>query len=136
MKVKMPKTETFNARNLTGEKETICRRTVVALHKGELRNAVAVRWHTGRSQSASTVYCSVWIHAANGQSVSGHGRAGGCGYHKESAAFEAALDSAGVGLLTDDGRVAHIGGRGELAIREALEAITRAAGYRGKMIIV
>jgi len=136
MKAKLPKNDIRNAKNLAHDKETVRQDAVITLYKGELREAATVHWYMGRSRSASRVYCSVWIYTTNGQLCTGHGHADGYGYHKESAAFAAALDSAGVGLLTDDGKRAHIGGAGDTAIRKALEAITRAAGYRGKMIIV
>lgn len=52
----------------------------------------------GRSRNASTVYASIWVHA-NGHYLAGHGNAGGYGYHKESAAFQDAITSAGIQLV-------------------------------------
>ena len=52
------------------------------------------------------------------------------GYHKDSAALSAALDSAGITLSED------IAGRGDGPMREALTAIVRATGCRGKVLIV
>jgi hypothetical protein len=85
----------------------------------------------GRSPSSSVVYCSVWVNSAN-YSSSGKGSAGGGGYHKESAALQAALTSAGIELRGDpykikagdfEGRPCSIGGCGEDAMRKAPYAI-------------
>ena len=52
---------------------------------------------------------------------SGHGKAGGYGYHKESAALQEAIESAGIKLRSP------IDGAGDSAVRGAMEAINRAA---------
>ena len=76
----------------------------------------------------ATCYACVWVHGSsapkNPVSTSGGGKAGGYGYHKASAALEAALDDAGV-VLSEA-----IGGRGESAMTDALAAMARALGYR------
>jgi len=56
--------------------------------------------------------------------ISGGGKAGGCGYHKPSAALAAAIDDAGIALAES------IGGVGDDAMRDALCAIARALGYK------
>lgn len=118
-----------NGRNHADKKETVRELNVVALHKGELCNAITARWYMGRSNSSSTVYCSIWC---KGKDVycAGNGSATGWGYHKESSALASAVCSAGIELDKS------IDGVGDSAIRDALEAITSALGYRGKTIIV
>ena len=128
MKAKLTK-EFDNGRNYGGEKETISNYNVVVVYKGEIKEPVTCRCYMGRSRQASTVYASVWI-SKTGFYTSGRGSAGGYGYHKESAAIGDALRSAGVELDQD------IDGRGELAIEEALIAVVRALGYKGKVKVI
>lgn len=73
-------------------------------------------------------YCVVWIHgdASHGY---GMGKAGGYGYHKESAALADALRDAGVTLDS------HIDGRGDRAMSEAVEAVARAVTGKRKFIV-
>jgi len=129
MKAALPLVQTSNAKNLGREKETVRRDVVVALSKGELTDTIDARWYMGRSSQASVVYCSIWVKGKN-QYFSGHGNASGYGYHKESAAFQAALDSAGIELSKS------VAGVGDSAISNAYRAVARALGYRGKLIIV
>lgn len=77
----------------------------------------------------TTLYACVWINSPtrkNKQSfyLTGGGKAGGCGYHKASAAFEAAFNDAGITF--DEG----VSGVGENAMREALAAVAVAMGYK------
>jgi hypothetical protein len=77
----------------------------------------------------STAYACIWISdKARGKReavyISGGGKAGGCGYHKASAALAAAIDDAGVVLSQS------ISGVGDSAMREALGAIAKSLGYR------
>lgn len=77
----------------------------------------------------STVYACVWINSSTyknrkGVYLSGGGKAGGYGYHRASAALQAALDDAGI-VLTEA-----IDGRGESAMFDALAATAKALGYR------
>lgn len=82
------------------------------------------RFYMGRSSRSSVVYCNVWIRTRDGiRYFHGSGSASGYGYHKESAAFQAALDSAGVSLS------ANCDGCGTSAMRVAAEAVARACGY-------
>ncbi len=129
MKAKLPSTNTTEARNLGNTKEVIRTDNVVALHNGQLITPILIRWYMGRSSNASTVYCSIWVHG-KGRSFSGHGKASGCGYHKESTALDNAIRSAGIELSTS------INGVGDSAIGEAERAIVVALGYRGKIVIV
>jgi hypothetical protein len=144
MKAKFTVRECSNAKNLAGDKEVVNEKKLVVTYKGEILTPVDVRWYMGRSSQASTVYCSVWVHGA-GVSVSGRGQAGGYGYHKESSAFASALSSAGIELYgnpygyahpAEDKSRAHIGGCGDRSVDEAVLALGRALGYRGKMKIV
>lgn len=151
-----------NAFNHSGRKELISTYSVLGKINGETREIVIARAYMGRSANASTVYASLWVHAG-ALSTSGKGSAGGYGYHKESAAFQDAITSAGIELYGDVYGVsrwchetkrekspaeirkeerasfkkrAYIGGVGDSAIRKAFEAIARAAGAKGKLIIV
>lgn len=77
----------------------------------------------------TVAYCCVWIHGEPYHG-SGAGKAGGGGYHKESAALSAALRDAGVVLAES------IGGRGDSAMVEALEAVARAVSGKRKFFVV
>lgn len=151
-----------NGRNYSSEKELVGAYTVLGKINGEMREIVTARAYMGRSRSASTVYASIWVHV--GECPSGHGSAGGYGYHKESAAFQDAISSAGIELYGSvygepdrwnyaekreysekeraamkraaDKKRACISGVGESAMRAAFEAIARAAGAKGKLIFV
>jgi len=118
-----------NGRNHADKKETVRTLKLVAYSKGELHNPITIRWYMGRSNSASTVYCSIWCHNKH-VDCAGNGSASGWGYHKESAALGYAIQNAGIKLDKS------IDGVGDSAIREAVEAIAKMMGYRGKMIIV
>lgn len=137
-----------SARNMSGEKETVSR--IVLVDKKSEREIVDCRVYMSASRNASTVYASIWVHSikpgkypADWQyaCTTGRGQAGGYGYHKESAAIEDAIRSAGIELYgspyarqDDDVKAlmkkrAHIGGCGEQSVRAALLAIAYAAGY-------
>ena len=93
-----------------------------------LKEVIKARCYMGRSASASTVYASIWINAS-GIYTSGKGKAGGYGYHKESAAIAEAIESAGISLDKD------ISGVGDDAIYVALKAIARALGFSNVLIV-
>ena len=94
------KSENQNAVNYGGKKETVRELDVVGKIDGNLRAIVTARFYMGRSSSASTVYCALWVHG-KGIYTSGKGQAGGYGYHKESAALSEAIKSAGIELFGD-----------------------------------
>ena len=114
-----------NAINYGDKKELIKTFNVVT---DGLKEVITVRCYMGRSANASTVYASVWINTSEVH-TSGKGKAGGYGYHKESAAIAAAIESAGISLDTD------ISGVGDGAIKEALSAIANALGFERVLIV-
>ena len=113
-------------------KEMVCCYNVVVAAKARLINAVTARLYMGRSKNASVVYACLWIRSQD-YYCSGKGQAGGGGYDKRSAAVAEAINSAGVTLFDDndnDNRVY------EGNIEESLEAIVRALGYKGKLLLI
>ena len=125
----MPQIRTSNARNYWGDKELTNSAVLVVLDGEELREVVSVRWWMARrSDGMSPVHCSVWINGRESREAAGYGKASGCGYHKESAAFEAALRSADVKLANN------VGGVGDGAVREAMHAIANACGFADRNI--
>lgn len=130
MNAKLTKTECRNARNMGDKKETIKTMVLITCKAGEFSEPVTVRWYASRSgDGASPVYCSLWVHCSP-YYVSGRGKAGGYGYHKASAAFQEACDSAGIELSQP------VDGRGDSLVREALFAIGQALGFdRSKLHI-
>ena len=132
------------------DKETVDRLHVVTIQNGEILPIVRAEFYMGRSASASVVYCNVWACQKDlgKQTISGHGSAGGGGYHKQSAALGDALHSAGVELYgspydrpdkTDSEKKtkrAYINGCGSAAMESALIALARACGYRGKVKVL
>lgn len=120
-----PAESVLNAKNLGGKKETIGHEIYISPSASQewLRVPVEARFYMGRSSNASTVYCSVWIRHSDGREFTGHGKAGGYGYHKASAALEDALHNAGIGGQPI------FGGCGETAMQNALAGIARACGY-------
>jgi hypothetical protein len=126
----LPERSVLNGKNLTPGKELIRAASVVGIDAdGAPREWIIARWYMARrGDGASPVYCSVWAHS--GISLAGHGRATGYGYHKGSAALDAALDSAGVKLS------ARIDGVGEQAEWAALESVARAMGATGALLRV
>jgi hypothetical protein len=125
-----------NGKNYSGDKELTSHWSVVVLNSGDAHAAkhsggmvelIDVRCWTGRSKSASTVYASIWVQYGN--YCAGHGKAGGYGYHKASAAIEDAIRSAGFTLERS------IGGVGESAIEGALRAIAKFQGFDTCLVI-
>ena len=151
-----------NGYNYSRDKELMHAYTVMGRINGKLIEVLTARTYMARSRSASKVYASIWVHI--GDCVSGAGSAGGYGYHKESAAFQDAIKSAGIELYgsaygepdrwnhpekreytpkeraamkrADDKKRCFIGGVGETAMRAAFEAIAKAAGARGKLTFI
>lgn len=138
------RTQEQNARQLDN-KEMISTFDVVGTIDGKLRSVVTARCYMGRSSSASTVYASLWVHGKDVY-TSGKGNAGGWGYHKQSAAIDSAIRSAGIELYgspygserdkANAKNQTSISGVGSTAIDDALLAIAKAAGARGRLLIV
>jgi hypothetical protein len=127
--------EMNNGKNYHGERELHEAYSVVAVIKGELKEVVTARIYVGRSRQSERVYASIWVHGPR-FATAGNGWAGGWGYHKVSAALQEAISSAGIVLQNDEGKRTAIDGCGDSAMRNALEAIARAAGARGKLMLV
>ena len=109
-------------------KEKVGQFILVGHKKGKLIQLVTIELFMGKSASSSRVYATARIHA-DGIYSQGMGQAGGGGYCKVSASSAAALESAGVVLEKD------IRGRGEGAVRSALEAIAKRLGYKVFLVI-
>ena len=131
--VTLPEHDTSNAYSYDGKKELVHRLVLVvataAIPDGEkvireIAQAVDARWWMSRTaDGAGPVYCSVWVRTRDGRHLGGRGVARGYGYCKQSAAFDAALDSAGITLAK------RVDGVGMEAVEEAMHAIADAAGY-------
>lgn len=121
MKAILPHPDTApesSGKNLSPEKETINTIKVVGVLDGQIRTLVEARFYMGRSRSSSTVYASFWAYGRD--YLAGHAKAGGWGYHKQSAALGSAIRNAGIELDSS------ISGVGEAAMQEALLAIAAA----------
>ena len=119
----LPEASTSNARfgKIERKEQTAAYIAAATDEDGKPCRIITVKFYMGRSRDASVVHCNVWI--STGAGYSGYGYATGYGYHKESAALQSALDSAGINLSEP------IDGRGDSACREALTAIMKAAGH-------
>jgi hypothetical protein len=127
-----------NAKNYNGDKELMSRYLVIAhnpdVEPNDYRRFITVIdcrvYMSYRSDGASPMYASIWIHdPLHDRHFSGTGKASGYGYHKSSAAIGEAIERAGIKLALP------IGGRGESAVRKALDAITRELGYSDFAIV-
>ena len=123
MNAKITKTNVSNALNMGDKKETIKQMKLITHKAGEFKEPITVRWYMSRSgDGASPVYCALWVHCSP-YYVSGRGVAKGYGYHKTSAAFQEACDSAGIELSQP------VDGRGNDMVREAILVIGEALGF-------
>lgn len=86
----------------------------------ELHTLVELRLYGTGSRN----YACIWIHFPNGATTQGSGWAGGCGYHRPSAAADEAIRNSGFTLDKS------IHGVGDSAIAEAVMAIARAIGCK------
>lgn len=126
---KLPAENIETARNYSSEKETHNVMHVVAATRDGMRQIITCRFYSARSRGASVHHCSVWFTGKASRYGSGTGKAGGYGYHKDSAALAAALLAAGVTLGYS------ISGVGNSAMRDALRALAAALGYRKTFIV-
>jgi hypothetical protein len=102
--------------NSAHRKESGFYRQLSALDPRDGSAIVTARFYWPGRDGASNCYCCVWIHGDKMHGA-GSGKAGGYGYHKESAALLSALNAAGAYVSED------IGGRGDRAMRDALTAL-------------
>ena len=119
-----------NGRNMDN-KETIQRWNLIAFDDDKFKELATIRWYMGRSASSSVVYCTLWVTSHTFRKThddwtdaSGSGSAGGGGYCKVSAAFQDALNNAGI--FADEG----IAGRGDTVVQDCLLALGRQAGFK------
>lgn len=109
----------------------------IMIKEGKVEDLVDLRI----SSTSSAAYAVVWLYSPKVKDKEGHtvkpsfwnsgsGRAGGYGYHRPSAAAAEALSRAGVKLSED------IGGRGDQAIRDAVEAAGKALAPKGSRVYV
>lgn len=125
------KTSESNARYALERKELVRVINVAVVDGDDIAVPVTAKFYMGRSREALTVYCNLWASDHSGERrTSGYGAAGGGGYHKESAALDAAIKSAGISLSE------RINGVGEMAMTDALTAIVRELGYTGNIRII
>ncbi len=118
-----------NGKNLGSHKALIETRNAIAVEGSNLSEVLTVRWYTGFSRNARTVYCSIWIRGWGNQTGAGHGRSlRGSGGSRTAEAFEAALRDAGV-ELTDSVHSSE-------TIDVAMDAVLKALGYIGQRIII
>lgn len=99
-------------------------------HDSTMKAIITARIYAVPSRTyGSTLHACVWINSPTRKNrmsyyLTGGGKAGGCGYHKASAAFEAAMNDAQITF--DEG----VSGVGDTAMREALQGVARAMGYK------
>lgn len=119
--------------NVTGLRET--KRTYGRRENGFHREIAVLDPATGRAivtarlyYPGSTCYCAIWIGAGN-EYGRGNGKAGGGGYHKQSAALADAIADAGIALSQN------ISGAGDSAMTDACEAIAKAVTDKRRFIV-
>lgn len=99
-------------------------REIAAIDPATGRAVVTARFYW----PGSIAYCALWINGP-GKWGRGNGKAGGYGYHKESAALAAAISDAGIALSE------RIDGRGDSVMTDACEAIARAVTGKRRVIV-
>ena len=103
-------------------------RQISVIDRDTGREIVCARFY----QSGSVAFCLLWARNTLDwkRSTQGAGRAGGYGYHKQSAALDSAISAAGIELSES------IHGVGDSAIDDALRAIARAMTGKPKFYLV
>lgn len=128
-----------NGRNYGGDKRLLTALSAVALYVDNeaglptMKEVVTARIYGAKSGNGSRNYASLWIrpvHYGSGLHSSGHGWAGGGGYHRPSAALSEAISSAGWSLSED------IDGRGDRAMEDAVRAIAAVAAPDASEILI
>jgi hypothetical protein len=110
----------MNFRAHRKEDKFYCSYTAMIVKKSKIKEVLEVRCYGTERMN----YCCVWLWPAGEVKkglihASGSGKAGGYGYHRESAAVAYAFRSMGIELAED------IDGRGDTAITVAMTAIVR-----------
>jgi hypothetical protein len=95
---------------------------------GKLKIREAAKASFYASSRGTTVHGVVEVALPDYTRVRGYGKAGGYGYHKESAALGEALRDAGFTFL-EDGKNFRIDGTGDSWYEETLVAAIRAVGW-------
>lgn len=118
------------AKNLDGTKERVSTLIGIGIENGRIVFFSEARiWASRRDPQDHDVHCGVWLHHI-GTYQSGHGSAGGSGYHRYSAAMDSALRNAGVHLSED------IDSRGDAAMEAAMVAVGVALGVPEDTILI
>lgn len=108
-------------------KERIESRELIAFKDSEFKSLITARWYMGKSNTASKVYCALWVKIPNADwgsdFANGVGDAGGYGYCKQSSAYSAALSKAGI--KCSEG----ISGRGMSTVEDSMMALAKSLGY-------
>lgn len=118
------------AKNLDGTKERVSTLIGIGIENGRIVFFSEARiWASRRGPQDHDVHCGVWLHHI-GIYQSGHGSAGGSGYHRYSAAMDSALRNAGVHLSED------IDSRGDAAMEAAMVAVGVALGIPEDTILI
>lgn len=107
---------TQRAKNFNRDKMLIT--AIIVTDKTSARKIVDCRVYIGKSNAATTMYCSIWVYGD--QAYTGLGKAGGGGYHKASAAMYEAMHNAGWSVSEP------ISGVGDGAMRDAAMAVAQA----------
>lgn len=95
---------------------------------GKIKIREAARAEFYASPRGSTVHCVVAVPLPDYTRARGYGKAGGYGYHKESAALGEALKDAGF-TFTENGKNFRIDGTGDSYYEETLVAAIKACGW-------
>ena len=116
-----PRESTKKIESFRKEKAFDSEHALIDLDTG--KTVATVRFYWPGQTAYCVIWVSVWPHGSTGAGATGScrgcGKAGGYGYHKASAAMQEALQDAGFTLSEP------IGGHGDSAMREALEAMAR-----------
>jgi hypothetical protein len=106
---------------------------LVAVHDGHPVEVLTANSFYGKGNGMQPVRVCVWINLPAGGGyrrtwLAGQGKAGGCGYHKESAALDDALGNAGIKL---DHSIS-----GSSVYFDAFSAIADMAGFTGPYLLI
>jgi len=124
----LPETRINNGKHYVNKALLKCYIVVAKVNGQYVKYVEPVTVRVWKNKGAQRVYASIW--AQHTTLCSGTGYAGGYGYDKHSVAIGRAIESAGIRIKSSEtGLDADIGGRGDSATRDALEAIAKALGF-------